>query len=230
MTGEPLVVCAGLARTYGSGSNAVVAVHGASATVRRGDRVAVSGPSGSGKSTLLHLMAGLDTPTAGTVTWSTGTACRSGDVGVVFQGPSLLIELTVSENVALPMLLAGVDEGDAGRRADAALSTLAIGGLGDRLPAEISAGQAQRVAVARVLAAEPMLVLADEPTGQLDRATADQVVTVLIEAADLLDAALVIATHDESVAARMTTRWRMLDGRLRGVASNDRRPGARATP
>ncbi|MHA6622386.1 ABC transporter ATP-binding protein [Pseudonocardia sp. DLS-67] len=230
MTGEPLVVCAGLARTYGSGSNAVVAVHGASATVRRGDRIAVSGPSGSGKSTLLHLMAGRDTPTAGTVTRSTGAACRPGDVGVVFQGPSLLTELTARENVALPMLLAGVDEGDAGRRADAALSALAIGNLGDRLPAEISAGQAQRVAVARVLAAEPLLVLADEPTGQLDRATADQVVTVLLEAADLLDAALVIATHDESVAARMTTRWRMLDGRLRVVASNDRRPVARTTP
>jgi ABC-type lipoprotein export system ATPase subunit len=219
VSGEPLVECVGVARTYGSGRSAVVAVHGAFAMVRRGDRIAVCGPSGSGKSTLLHLMAGLVTPTAGTVTWPSGFACRSGFVGVVFQGPSLLTELNARENVALPLLLAGADDADAARRADAALSALGIGGLGDRLPAEISAGQAQRVAVARVLAAEPLLILADEPTGQLDRATADHVITVLIEVADTLDAALVIATHDESVVQRMTTCWRMLDGRLRGTAA-----------
>lgn len=206
---EPVVECLGVARTYGRGPSAVVAVHGAFAIVRRGDRIAVTGPSGSGKSTLLHLMAGLDTPTAGVVS-------RPGaqTVGVVFQGPSLLTELNARENVALPVLLAGIDNTAARRRADSALSTLGIGHLGDKLPAEMSTGQAQRVAVARALAARPRLILADEPTGQLDHVTADQVVTVLIEAADALDAALVVATHDEAVAARMSQRWRMIDGRL----------------
>jgi ABC-type lipoprotein export system ATPase subunit len=214
---DPLVSCVAVARTHGSGPGAVVAVHGAHATVRRGDRIAVTGPSGSGKSTLLHLMAGLDVPTAGTVSWPAwpdGSVRRVDAVGVVFQGASLLPDLDAGQNVALPLLLAGVPEAAARRCAAAALAGLGIGSLAAKLPAEMSRGQAQRVAVARVLAAGPTLILADEPTGQLDQANADRVVSVLIETADDLDAGLVVATHDEEVAARLTRRWRMTDGRL----------------
>jgi putative ABC transport system ATP-binding protein len=215
--GELLVECVDAARTLGTGAATVVAVHGADCQVHRGDRIALTGRSGSGKSTLLHLLAGLDVPTAGLVTWPAwhgSPVGRPGTVGVVFQGPSLLPALDVRENVALPLLLAGMPDPGAAQRATEALDALGIGGLAAALPSELSGGQAQRVAVARVLAAEPSLILADEPTGQLDHASADQVVTVLLQAATELDAALLVATHDEAVAKRLDRRWRIVDGRL----------------
>jgi ABC-type lipoprotein export system ATPase subunit len=180
-------------------------------------RVAVAGPSGSGKSTLLHLMAGLDTPTGGQIGWPalgglpTG---RAGMVGVVFQGPSLLPALDVSENVALPLLFDGATGPAAASAATQALQRLGIDELAAKLPEELSGGQAQRVAVARVLASRPRLILADEPTGQLDHATGEQVVTVLLAAAGELDAALVVATHDPTVTARLDEQWQMRDGQL----------------
>ncbi|NMH97747.1 ABC transporter ATP-binding protein [Pseudonocardia acidicola] len=226
---EVLVECAAAAHTYGAGPTAVVAVHGADCVVHRGDRVALTGPSGSGKSTLLHMMAGLDRPTTGAVSWPAWgrpPLGRPGAVGIVFQGPSLLPDLDVLENAALPLLLAGVPDPVAAERARGALERLRIRELGASLPGELSGGQAQRVAVARVLAAGPQLILADEPTGQLDREAADRVITVLLEAADELDAALIVATHDEAVAGRLARRWRMDDGRLRVDApgsTSDRR-------
>jgi putative ABC transport system ATP-binding protein len=232
-SGELLVSCVAAARTHGRGRGAVVAVHGAYATVRRGDRIAVIGPSGSGKSTLLHLMAGLEEPTAGTVSWPgwlAGPVSPTGAVGLVFQGPSLLPDLDAVQNVALPLLLAGVPEAAALPRAETALARLGIGTLATRLPAQMSGGQAQRVAVARVLAARPTLILADEPTGQLDRVNADRVLSVLIETADELDAGLVVATHDEVAAARLARRWRMADGRLLVDRQSDRSPIATALP
>jgi putative ABC transport system ATP-binding protein len=186
--------------------------------VVRGDRIAVTGPSGSGKSTLLHLIAGLDEPTRGAVRLP-GLPSRSPElpvpVGLVFQGPSLLPALDVAENVALPLLLAGHDEQAAARRAREALERLAIGELAGKLPDELSGGQAQRVAIARVLAARPRLILADEPTGQLDHESGDRVLTVLLETAEELRAALLVATHDAAVADRLPTQWRMRDGELR---------------
>ncbi|QXE38276.1 ATP-binding cassette domain-containing protein [Streptomyces sp. GMY02] len=214
-TGAPPAVCADIARTYGSGSGAVVAVHGASCTVAAGARIAVVGPSGSGKSTLLHLMAGLDRPTAGRITHPGlpgGPLARH--IGFVFQGPSLLPPLTVVENVALPLRIDGVEEADAEARAVSALESLGLAALAAKLPDELSAGQAQRVAVARVLARRPRLILADEPTGQLDRHSAEQVMTVLLGAAEALGAAVVVTTHDTRVAEALTTRWSMTDGRL----------------
>jgi putative ABC transport system ATP-binding protein len=215
--GDLLVECIGAARTLGTGAAAVVAVHGANCQVHRGDRIAITGPSGSGKSTLLHLLAGLDFPTAGIVAWPAWNGSpvgRPGTAGMIFQGPSLLPALDVRQNAALPLLFAGVPEAGAAQRAASALETLGIGGLADALPSELSGGQAQRVAVARVLAAGPALILADEPTGQLDRAAADHVVTVLLQTATELGAALVVATHDEAVATRLDRRWRIVDGRL----------------
>jgi ABC-type lipoprotein export system ATPase subunit len=212
-----LVICDGASRMFLRGTVRVPAVLPTTCTVTPGMRVALTGPSGSGKSTLLHLLAGLETPTAGTVSWpglGGPPQGRPGVVGLVFQGPSLVPALDVVENVTLPLLLAGIDDRTAQERACAALDRLALGGLARKLPDEISGGQAQRVAIARVLASTPRLILADEPTGQLDHDTGERVLTVLLETADELDAALVIATHDEQVARRLAVQWRMTDGRL----------------
>lgn len=217
MTGEPLVRCVGVSRVYGSADRATVALEPTDVTIGAGARLALVGPSGSGKSTLLHLMAGLDDPTTGTVEWPAigGRAdVRPGPVAVVFQGPSLLPPLTVEENVALPLILGGRTADDAGRRARAALELVGLADLAAKLPEEISGGQAQRAAVARALAGEPRLILADEPTGQLDRANGAGVVDVLLAAADHTGAALVISTHDPSVAERLPQRWEMSGGRL----------------
>ncbi|SNT33696.1 putative ABC transport system ATP-binding protein [Streptosporangium subroseum] len=225
-----IVSCTGVSRTYGSGLDAVVVLHGVTCAVGEGDKIAVTGSSGSGKTTLLHLLAGLDEPTAGEIhrhdgptgkdvprrDGPTGKDAHRHDlpVGIVFQGPSLLSPLDVTENVALPLLIAGFDEGGARKRAHEALRQVGLADLGQRLPEELSGGQAQRVAVARVLAAAPRLIIADEPTGQLDSAHADDVIGLLIGVADELGAGLVIATHDPAIAKRFPLRWEMSDGAL----------------
>jgi ABC-type lipoprotein export system ATPase subunit len=212
-----LVACDGAGRTYGRGRTATVALQPTTCSVRAGARVAITGPSGSGKSTLVHLMAGLDEPTVGRIAWPAigdRAALRPGPVAVVFQGPSLLAPLTVGENVALPLVLSGASDRDARTAARAALARLGLDALADKLPEEISGGQAQRVAVARALAGEPRVVLADEPTGQLDGASATAVVDVLLSAAAHAGAALVVATHDPLVADRLGERWAMREGRL----------------
>ena len=212
-----IVRAVGVSRTFGSGSTAVVAVHGASCTIQPGDQIALTGASGSGKTTLLHLIAGLDMPTTGTVTWPAigdRRQLRPGPVAVVFQAQSLLPPLDVIENVALPLLLAGEGRTKARSAASAALGRLGLESLGAKLPEELSGGQAQRVAVARALAGRPQLILADEPTGQLDRRNADLVIDALIAAATDLDAALIVNTHDRTIARRFTTHWTMHDGRL----------------
>lgn len=212
-----LVHCDRLARTYGSGPNAVVALHDVTCEIWPRDRIAIMGPSGSGKSTLLHVMAGLDTPTSGTITWPAlgdRSSLRPGLVAVVFQGPSLLPPLDVLENVALPLVLAGVGQGEARERASAALARLDLGDLDAKLPEELSGGQMQRVAIARALVQRPRLLLADEPTGQLDQHTAGHVVEVLVEVAAETGAALVVSTHDPAVADRLELRWPVADGAL----------------
>ena len=213
----PLVRCQSLSRTYGTGPQAVVAVHGATCTVPARARIAITGPSGSGKSTLLHMIAGLEPPTAGTIDWPAlgpDIAHRPGCIGVVFQGPSLLPPLDVIENVALPLVLAGLSDRHARALAADALAALDIRELAAKLPEELSGGQAQRAAVARVLASRPDLVVADEPTGQLDHPTAAQVMAVLLAAADDIGAAVVVATHDPRIADLLATRWQVHDGAL----------------
>jgi putative ABC transport system ATP-binding protein/lipoprotein-releasing system ATP-binding protein len=212
-----LAACAGAARTYGRGRAVTVALQPTDCTVGEHARIAIMGPSGSGKSTLLHLLAGLDDPTLGTVSWpaiGARSALRPGPVAVIFQGPSLLPALTVLENVALGLVLGGERDADARSAAHRALELLNLDELSDKLPEEISGGQAQRVAVARALAGRPRLILADEPTGQLDRANATAVVDVLLAAAEHGDAALVVATHDPLVAERLAERWAIHSGRL----------------
>ena len=217
-----LARCTDLTRTYGSGAGEVRALRGVSCTLRPGVQVALTGPSGSGKSTLLHLLAGLDTPTSGTIAWpglDGSPEGRPGLIGMVFQGPSLLPPLDVTENVTLPLLLAGFTETQARERALAALHDIGLDELAARLPEELSGGQAQRVAVARALAVQPRVILADEPTGQLDSAHAAQVVGLLLDAATMLGAALVLSTHDLTIAERLPERWRMADGVM--VAEGD---------
>jgi ABC-type lipoprotein export system ATPase subunit len=219
----PLVRALGAGRTYGAGTAATVALQPTDCEVLPKARIALVGPSGSGKSTLLHLLAGLDEPTVGAVEWpdiGRRADLRPGPVAVVFQGPSLLPSLTVLENVALPALLGGAPNAEARRLARAALELLALGELADKLPEEISGGQAQRVAVARAVTGEPQLILADEPTGQLDLANGAAVIDVLVAAADHAEAALLVATHDPTVAARFVTRWEAHSGRL-GTTADD---------
>jgi ABC-type lipoprotein export system ATPase subunit len=213
----PLVRCVGAARTYGRGAAATVALQPTDCTVEAGDSIALIGASGSGKSTLLHLMAGLDEPTVGRVEWPAigdRGALRPGPVAVIFQGPSLLPPLTVEENVALPLVLDDVPDAQAHERARTALARLDLLTLADKLPEEVSGGQAQRIAVARALAGSPRLILADEPTGQLDRANGAAVVDVLLAAAEHAGAALVVSTHDPVVAERLEQRWELHSGRL----------------
>ena len=213
----PLVRCVGAARTYGLGTAAVVAMYNANCAVYAGQQIALMGPSGSGKSTLIHVLAGLDTPTTGAVCWpaiGNRDQLRPGPIGVVFQGPSLLPPLDVLENVALPLLLAGHGREQARAAALAALARLDLASLSTKLPEELSGGQAQRVAIARVLAAKPQLILADEPTGQLDHTTGAVVIDTLVAAAAESNAGLVISTHDTAIGDRLTIRWSMADGLL----------------
>ena len=217
---DQLVRCTDVARTYGSGRAAVVAVHGVSCEVNAGEGIAIVGPSGSGKSTLLHLMAGLDDPTTGAISWPAlgdRSALRPRLVGVVFQGPSLLAPLDVEENVALPLVLGGTDPAPAAEAARIALERLGLDDVAGSLPDELSGGQAQRAAVARVLAARPRLILADEPTGQLDHVTGARVMDALLATASETGAALVVSTHDAAVAERLGQQWQIADGKLIGV-------------
>jgi putative ABC transport system ATP-binding protein len=217
MPAQTLVRVRDVARTFGHGPSAVVAVHGITCNIEAGDQIALTGPSGSGKTTLMHLIAGLDLPTTGTVDWpglGTREQLRPGPIAIVFQGPSLLPPLDVIENVALPLLLQGMDRRAARTTAAEALARLGLEALSNKLPEELSGGQAQRVAAARVLAGKPRLILADEPTGQLDHANGALVIDALIDAADHIGAALIVNTHDHLIAERFAIAWSMNSGRL----------------
>ncbi len=213
---ERLVVCRQLSRSFPDGSgHRVPVLQDVCCEILPGARIGLVGPSGSGKTTLLHIFGGLDSPTGGVIDWpalGSRERLRPSQVGIVFQSPSLFPALTAVQNVELPGLLAG-QKADP----DASLALLAAFGLSDvadKLPEELSGGQAQRVAMARALALAPRLVLADEPTGQLDSLTAQHVFDVLQERLQGTRTALVGATHDETIAARMATRWSMDHGRL----------------
>jgi putative ABC transport system ATP-binding protein len=230
---EPLVLCVDVTRTFGSGPTTVIAVQHATCEVHVGDRIAITGPSGSGKSTLLHMLGGLERPTAGSVSWPGlrgDPIANPGQIGTVFQAPSLLPPLDVRENVGLPLLISG-DVADLELRVESALQALDIEHLGRQLPEELSGGQAQRVAVARVLAMAPVLILADEPTGQLDAEHGRHVIDALFETAHRLGAALVVATHDDKIADRFLVRWTVDDGQVHvGVnADADDVPDRRST-
>jgi putative ABC transport system ATP-binding protein len=214
---EPLVVARGVSKTFGEGPGAVEALREATFDLAPGDLVALVGPSGSGKSTLLHLVAALELPTAGTIEWPAlgpAPALRPGLVSFAFQGPSLMPPLTVLENVALPLLLAGSDEEPALEEARKMIQQLDLDPVADKLPEELSGGQSQRSAVARALVGSPRLVLADEPTGQQDRATGQRLIETVLARAAAIGAAVLVATHDMTVAERFPLRWSLEDRTL----------------
>lgn len=221
---EPLVTATALARRFGSGTGATDALRSATCTIWPGDRIALVGPSGSGKSTLLHLLGGLDDPTDGTVVWpalGSRQALRPAGIGDIFQGPSLLPPLSVLENVRLPLQLLGESDALAVQGAEAALHAFGIAHLADKLPEEISGGQAQRVAIARTVASCPRLVLADEPTGQLDSDTAAATLTTLFSVLADQGTAIVVSTHDPRVAERLDIQWSMRDGVLETMPATE---------
>jgi len=179
------------------------------------ETIALTGPSGSGKSTLLQVVGGIDDPSSGTIEWpALEHPIRPGPIALAFQGPSLLAPLSVRENVALAALLVGTSDADATRDADEWLERFGVDDVADRLPEEISGGQSQRAGLARALAGRPRLVLADEPTGQLDGETGTAVLDTLLDAIHGTEASLVVATHDTNVAERMAQRWTLHEGHL----------------
>ncbi|MDP9302069.1 MAG: ABC transporter ATP-binding protein [Actinomycetota bacterium] len=215
---DTLVRAVSMERAYGVGSAQVKALTDATFSVEAADTVALLGPSGSGKSTLLHLIAGLDVPTSGSIEWpalGSREDLRPGRVGVAFQGPSLLPPLTVVENVALPMILAGADEDRATAAARDLLHVFEVDTVANKLPEELSGGQSERAGIARAFSGSPRLVLADEPTGQQDRATGGRLLEAIVTVAVLGGAALVVATHDAAIGERLAARWVMRDGALR---------------
>ncbi|MFE3790533.1 ATP-binding cassette domain-containing protein [Streptomyces goshikiensis] len=210
-----LLRCRDAARIHGNGPVPLAAVNSATCEVHAGDRIAITGPSGSGKSTLLNLMADVEQPTAGEISWpGLPQVPARGQVGVVLQGPTLVPALSVAENAALPLVLAGVPKERAHRRALHCLAVVAAAELAHKMPSELSGGQASHVAIARTLATSPRLILADDPTGDLDRATGRRVIDVLFAAADEAGAALVVTTRDPAVAERLRKRWAMHEGCL----------------
>jgi len=218
-TGAPVVVAAGLHVSYGPTS----VLADTSLTVEPGAELALTGRSGSGKTTLLLVLAGLLAADRGTVRWpglDPEPRVRRGQIGLVFQAPSLLPELTAAENVALPLRLRGATREQAGATTQAALDVVGLRDASGALPAQLSGGMQQRVAVARVLAGAPRLVLADEPTGALDRDSAFTVLAALRDAVTAAGGALVVATHDEDLAGLLASRAVLEEGRLRaGVRS-----------
>jgi putative ABC transport system ATP-binding protein len=213
-----------LAKTYGEGHARVEALRGIDLSVQAGDFLAIMGPSGSGKSTLLHLLAGVEQPTSGQVLLEGRDLAKLGDdertlirrrrMGFVFQHFNLLPTLTAIENVTLPLLLDGVSPGDARHRGTAALALVNMEHRQTHLPSELSGGEQQRVAVARALVIEPALLLADEPTGNLDSEHGQQVVGLLRELVRQRGQTIVIVTHDPQVAAQADSIVHVRDGRL----------------
>jgi ABC-type lipoprotein export system ATPase subunit len=224
-------------KRYRRGTEEVVALAGIDLAVAAGEAVAVVGPSGSGKSTLLHLAGGLDVPDEGTVrvdghdvanlSRRDRARMRRHDVGFVFQFFHLLPSLSVAENVELPLLLDRRGRRDRARRVAELLDRVGMAGRADHLPGELSGGEMQRTAIARALAVRPRLVLADEPTGNLDSATGGTVLDLLCGLVGDDGTALVMVTHDEAAAARAGRVLHVRDGRLTEPAEPARLRGER---
>ena len=222
-----LIQAKGLSKIYGSGENQVVALDKADLTIAPGDFISIIGPSGSGKSTLLHLLSGLDHPTSGSLTYDGQeiytlsdkelSAFRRRQIGFVFQQFNLLPVLTARENILMPLLLdkKQPDEGYLNQLAE----LLGLRERLDHLPHELSGGQQQRVAIARALIAQPEVIFADEPTGNLDSKSGGEVMELLKGIRKRMGKTLVIITHDNRIAAAADRQLTIMDGVLSEVAA-----------
>jgi lipoprotein-releasing system ATP-binding protein len=217
-----------LAKTYRGGDGSTITVlDGVSLFVERGQMVAIVGASGAGKSTLLHLLGGLDAPSSGSIRISGESLLGRGDdelsairnrsIGFVFQFHHLLREFTALENVMMPMRIAGWDETRAKTRANELLERVGLAGRVQHRPAALSGGEQQRTAVARALALDPAIVLADEPSGNLDHGNSERLHDLFVELSRDLEIAMVIATHNRSLASRADRALLLEDGRLTDI-------------
>ena len=218
-----VIVTRGLKREYDMGGEIVRALRGVDIAIRRNEYVAIMGPSGSGKSTLMNLIGCLDTPDAGEY-WLSGelvsakaddelARVRNREIGFVFQTFNLLPRASALHNVELPLVYAGVPSDERRRRATAALERVQLGDRIQHRPNELSGGQRQRVAIARALVNNPSLVLADEPTGNLDQKTGSDIINIFEELA-ANDETIVLVTHDPAIASRTQRRITLVDGEI----------------
>ena len=225
MSESPAIECRDLGRTFREGRLSVKVLESVNLAVANGERLAIIGVSGSGKSTLLHLLGGLDTPTRGEVRVGGRSLSEVGEadrsrlrnetLGFVYQFHHLLAEFTALENVAMPLLIRGLAPARAAEAATDMLSRVGLGARIDHKPSELSGGERQRAAIARALVTRPHCVLADEPTGNLDRRTARRVLDLMLELNRETGASLVVVTHDPGVAASMDRTVTLEDGSIR---------------